>query len=87
MTTKKELAEMILESEMIGSPLQKRQHGHRTWEPSLDGIYNINAFEYRLAPKGIKHSGWFDVDFLAKHSSPVPLISGTCVNFEWETEE
>lgn len=87
MTTRRELAELILKSEDTGRTMQRRLHGHRTWDPSLDGLYDIGVFEYRLAPKVVKHSGWFDADFLAKHSSSVPLPSGTCLRLEWETEE
>jgi hypothetical protein len=86
MTTRKELAEMILESEKTGRKIQVRTKGGN-WNVYDWTDYFLTSFEYRLEPKVVKHSGWFGASFLLDNARSVQSPLSDDVFVEWETKE
>lgn len=89
MTTKLELAEMIIESWKIGKKIQERKIGEIEWRDKLISYsFDLSGYEYRVKPKKVNRSGWFDAIFLKMHAKR--MTSSQSVNdvfIEWEEEE
>lgn len=89
MTTKLELAEILIGAEETGRKIQELMGKDGCQWHEYDGDnFNLKSCEYRLAPKKkVKHSGWFSEYFLEDSVNNHVFPSEDDVFVEWETEE